>query len=111
MSTGCRSGTGRPFAYRVLPGPDPDDPNTPANNMIEHLDRAVRIALLIALAALLAGLYLWQASEIATTGRRIEMLRQQQQALERENAELLDQIALLSCPQQFQKIFTIFRFT
>jgi len=36
---------------------------------------ALRLALLLVLAGLLAGLYLWQASEIATTGRRIEMLR------------------------------------
>ena len=55
---------------------------------------ALRLALLLVLAGLLAGLYLWQASEIATTGRRIEMLRRQQLNLERENAELLDQIAI-----------------
>ena len=55
---------------------------------------AVRLALLVVLAGLLAGLYLWQASEIATTGRRIEILRQHKQELERENAELVDQIAV-----------------
>ena len=64
---------------------------------------ALRIALLIALAALLAGLYLWQASEIATTGRRIEMLRQQQQALVRENSDLLDQIAIEGGIQKLQE--------
>lgn len=55
---------------------------------------AIRLALLVVLAGLMAGLYLWQASEIATTGRRIEMLRQRKLELERENAELVDQIAV-----------------
>jgi hypothetical protein len=55
---------------------------------------AVRLALLVVLAGLMAGLYLWQASETATTGRRIEMLRQRKLELERENAELVDQIAV-----------------
>lgn len=55
---------------------------------------ALRIALFLVLAGLVAGLYLWQASEIATTGRRIEALRQQRMELEHQNAELLDQIAV-----------------
>ena len=55
---------------------------------------AVRLALLVILGGLMAGLYLWQASEIATTGRRTEMLRQHKLELERENAELVDQIAV-----------------
>ena len=55
---------------------------------------AVRLGLVLALIALLAGLYLAQASEIATTGRRIEALRQQRDELQRENADLLDQIAM-----------------
>ena len=54
---------------------------------------AVRLALLVVLAGLMAGLYIWQASEIATTGSRIEMLRQRKLELERENADLVDQIA------------------
>ena len=55
---------------------------------------AVRLALLVVLAGLMAGLYIWQASEVATTGRRIEMLRQRKLELERENADLVDQIAM-----------------
>jgi len=55
---------------------------------------AVRLGLLLALVGLLAGLYLAQASEIATTGRRIESLRQQRDELQRENAELLDQVSI-----------------
>jgi len=55
---------------------------------------AVRLGLLLALVGLLAALYLAQASEIATTGRRIESLRQQRDELQRENAELLDQVAI-----------------
>jgi hypothetical protein len=53
----------------------------------------LRVALLLLLATLVAGLYLWQASEIAATSRRIEALRQGKMELERENAELLDQIS------------------
>src|SRR5512136_1999775 len=55
---------------------------------------AVRLALLVVLAGLMAGLYIWQASEIATTGRRVEMLRQRKLELERENADLIDQITM-----------------
>jgi len=54
---------------------------------------ALRLALFLILAGLVAGLYLWQASEIASIGQRIQALRERQMALERENAELLDQIA------------------
>ena len=54
----------------------------------------VKLALFLALIGLAAGLYLWQASDIATTGRRIEALRQRRQDLERENTELLEQIAV-----------------
>ena len=55
---------------------------------------AVRLGLVLSLIGLLAGLYLAQAGEIATTGRHIEALRQQRDELQRENAELLDQIAV-----------------
>jgi len=55
---------------------------------------AVKLALMLALAGLVAGLYLWQASEIAVTGRRIEVLRQRRQDLQRENTELLEQVAV-----------------
>ena len=54
----------------------------------------VKLALFVALVGLVAGLYLWQASEIAVTGRRIEVLRQRRQDLQRENTELLEQIAV-----------------
>jgi hypothetical protein len=54
----------------------------------------VRLGLILALVGLLAALYLAQASEIATTGRHIESLRQQCDELQRENAELLDQVAI-----------------
>lgn len=54
----------------------------------------VRLGLILFLVGLLAALYLAQASEIATTGRRIEMLRQQRDELQRDSAELLDQIAI-----------------
>jgi hypothetical protein len=56
--------------------------------------RVVKLALLVALVGLVAGLYLWQASEMAVTGRRIEALRQRRQDLLRENTELLEQIAV-----------------
>ena len=55
---------------------------------------ALRLTLFVALLGLLAGLFLLQASEIAVTARRIETLRQQRDDLQRENADLLDQIAV-----------------
>ncbi len=55
---------------------------------------AVKLALFVALVGLAAGLYLWQASEIAVTGRRVEALRQRRQDVQRENTELLEQIAV-----------------
>ncbi len=64
---------------------------------------AVRLGLILALMGLLAGLYLAQAGEIATTGRRTEALRQQRDELQRENAELLDQIAAEGSIPQLQE--------
>jgi hypothetical protein len=55
---------------------------------------AAKLALFVALVGLVAGLYLWQASEIAVTGRRVEALRQRRQDVQRENTELLEQIAV-----------------
>jgi len=55
---------------------------------------AVKLALFVGLVGLVAGLYLWQASEIAVTGRRTEALRQRRQDLQHENTELLEQIAV-----------------
>jgi hypothetical protein len=55
---------------------------------------AVRLTLVVALLGLLAGLFLLQASEIAVTARRVETLRQKRDDLRRENADLLDQIAV-----------------
>ena len=55
---------------------------------------ALRLMLVVALLGLLAGLFLLQASEIAVTARRVEALRQKRDDLRRENADLLDQIAV-----------------
>src|SRR4030042_645088 len=55
---------------------------------------ALRLTLVVALLGLLAGLFLLQASEIAVTARRVEALRQKRDDLRRENADLLDQIAV-----------------
>jgi hypothetical protein len=55
---------------------------------------ALRLALVVALLGLLAGLFLLQASEIAVTARRVEILRQKRDDLRHENADLLDQIAV-----------------
>jgi hypothetical protein len=55
---------------------------------------AARLTLVVALLGLLAGLFLLQASEIAVTARRVETLRQKRDDLRRENADLLDQIAV-----------------
>ncbi|MBN1888172.1 MAG: hypothetical protein JW850_09285 [Thermoflexales bacterium] len=50
---------------------------------------AVRLALIVAMAVLVAGLYLAQASQMSTTGRQLESMREQHDQLKRENAELL----------------------
>jgi hypothetical protein len=55
---------------------------------------ALRFTLVVALLGLLAGLFLLQASEIAVTARRVEALRLKRDDLRRENADLLDQIAI-----------------
>lgn len=54
---------------------------------------ALRLILIVVLSGLMAGLFLLQASEIAVTARRVETLRQKRDDLQRDNAELLDQIA------------------
>jgi hypothetical protein len=53
----------------------------------------VRLGLAAALAALIAALYLAQASEMSTTGRRLEALRENYNRLKRINAELSYQIS------------------
>jgi hypothetical protein len=83
----------RPLSgIKMLDEPTPEShgikqPNQPIGPV------TVKLALFLALIGLVAGLYLWQASEIAATGRRIEALRQRRQDLERESTELLEQIA------------------
>jgi hypothetical protein len=57
------------------------------------LSRAARVALVVALALLLVGVYLVQSSQIVTTGRYVEMLRRDLAILRRENALRLTSIA------------------
>ncbi len=54
---------------------------------------AVRLGLIVLLVGLVAWLYLVQASQMSTVGRRLETMREQYDQLERENAELLYQIS------------------
>ncbi len=54
---------------------------------------AVRLGLAIVFIALLAGLYLAQASQMSSIGRRLETMRAEHSLLKRENAELLYQIS------------------
>lgn len=54
---------------------------------------AVRLGLVVALAGLLAWLYLVQASQMSTIGRHLEVMRAEHDQLVRENAELLNRIA------------------
>lgn len=54
---------------------------------------AVRLGLTIVFIALLAGLYLAQASQMSSIGRRLEAMRAEHNQLRRENAELLYQLS------------------
>jgi hypothetical protein len=54
---------------------------------------AVRLGLAILFVALLAGLYLVQASQMSSIGRRLETMRADYNQLRRDNAELLYQIS------------------
>lgn len=54
---------------------------------------AIRLGVAVLLAALIAGLYLAQASQMSATGRRLEALRAQLVLLKQENTDLLCQIA------------------
>ena len=54
---------------------------------------AVRLVLAVMLAALVSGLYLAQASQMSTIGRRLETMREQYDQLKRENAELLYKVS------------------
>ena len=58
--------------------------------------RAARIAVFLSLALLLAGVYLVQSSQIATTNRRAEAMRRALTELRRENALRLSRIAELT---------------
>ncbi len=54
---------------------------------------AIRLGVAVLLAAMLAGLYLAQASQMSATGRRLEALRAQLDLLKQENTDLVCQIA------------------
>lgn len=57
------------------------------------LSRAARVALVVALALLLVGVYLAQSGQIVTAGRHVETLRRDLASLRRENALRLASIA------------------
>jgi hypothetical protein len=60
------------------------------------VSRAARIAAFLSLALLLAGVYLVQSSQIATTNRRAEAMRRELTELRRENALSLSRSAELT---------------
>jgi hypothetical protein len=57
------------------------------------VDRARQMILLVVLAALIAGAYLLQSSQIVTTSRHVESLGEELDGLRRRNALLLALIA------------------
>lgn len=71
------------------------------SNWVVHVRRAgwpggpaaVRLALAVALIGLVAWLYLVEASQMSSIGRRLEAMREQYDQLRRENNELLALIA------------------
>ncbi|MEA3346336.1 MAG: septum formation initiator family protein [Chloroflexota bacterium] len=50
----------------------------------------------LALLALIGGLYLWQASQITATQRHIRQLRRERESWQRKNAQLREEIAELT---------------
>ena len=60
------------------------------------VSRAARVAVFLSLALLLAGVYLVQSGQIATTNRRAESLRRELTELRRDNALRLSRIAELT---------------
>jgi len=65
--------------------------------------RAARMAVFLSLALLLAGAYLVQSSQIATTNRRAEAMRRELAELRRENALRLSRIAELTSAARMQE--------
>ena len=63
---------------------------------------AIGWAIILALAALLGTIYLRQASQIAATGRRVQILQNELETLKRSNADLERRIAAAQSLERLQ---------
>jgi hypothetical protein len=72
--------------------------------------RVTQMALLIALGVMVAALYLVQSSQIVTSTRQVQLLREELADLQRENADLSLKISLSSTRAQMQQRATALGF-
>ncbi len=72
--------------------------------------RVTQMALLIALGVMVAALYLVQSSQIVTSTRQVQLLREELADLQRENADLSMKISLSSTRAQLQQRATALGF-
>jgi cell division protein FtsL len=67
------------------------------------ISRVLQMGVLIAICAAVAVLYLVQSSQIVTTTRHVDSLREQLATLQRENAELTLQISAAGSVEQLKQ--------
>jgi len=72
--------------------------------------RVTQMALLIALGVMVAALYLVQSSQIVTSTRQVQLLREELAGLQRENADLALKISISSTRAQLQQRATALGF-
>jgi uncharacterized protein YlxW (UPF0749 family) len=72
--------------------------------------RVTQMALLIALGVMVAALYLVQSSQIVTSTRQVQLLREELADLQRENADLAMKISISSTRAQLQQRATAMGF-
>jgi len=72
--------------------------------------RVTQMALLLTLGVMVAALYLVQSSQIVTSTRHVQLLREELGAVQRENADLSMKISLSSTRAQMQQRATALGF-
>jgi len=72
--------------------------------------RVTQMALLMALGVMVAALYLVQSSQIVTSTRQVQLLREELADLQRENADLAMKISISSTRAQLQQRATALGF-
>ncbi len=73
--------------------------------------RVAQMALLIALAVIVAALYLVQSSQIVTSTRQVQLLRDELSQLQQSNADLAMKISVMTTRAQLQQRATALGFS